>query len=103
MAEMAAEGLDAPWVPTSAALVASLHLALAYQDAGRVPEAIALFERVRDAEIARLGPDNPGTLTTLDHLAWAYRTAGRTAEATALLDASVTPGSPDSDLTTPRP
>ena len=86
MAEMAAEGLERTVGPDQRTLVASLHLALAYQDAGRLPEAIALFERVRDAEIARLGPDHPGTLTTLDNLAGAYRTAGRTAEAIALFE-----------------
>jgi eukaryotic-like serine/threonine-protein kinase len=45
---------------------------LAYQAAGKLPEAIALFERVRDAQIAKLGPDNPHTATTVNNLAVAY-------------------------------
>ncbi len=36
------------------------------------PEAIALLERVRDAQIAKLGPDHPDTLATLNNLAAAY-------------------------------
>jgi tetratricopeptide (TPR) repeat protein len=39
---------------------------------GKFPEAIALYERVRDARIAKLGPDHPGTLTTLNNLAATY-------------------------------
>ena len=35
------------------------NLAAAYRAAGKLPEAIALFERVRDAQIARLGPTTP--------------------------------------------
>ncbi len=62
------------------------NLAAAYRDAGRLPEAIALFERVRDARIARLGPDHPDTLTTLNNLALAYRDAGRLPEAIALFE-----------------
>ena len=31
-----------------------------------------MFERVRDAQIAKLGPDHPDTLTTLNNLAAAY-------------------------------
>ena len=48
------------------------NLAVAYRSAGRLPEAIALFERVRDGRIAKLGPDHPDTLTTLNNLAAAY-------------------------------
>ena len=62
------------------------NLASAYQAAGRLPEAIALFERVRDAQIAKLGPDHPDTLNTLDNLARAYQDAGKVPEAIALLE-----------------
>ena len=59
---------------------------MAYQAAGKLPEAIALFERVRDARIAKLGPDHPDTLATLNNLAAAYQAAGRHAEAIALFE-----------------
>ena len=59
---------------------------MAYQSVGKLPEAIALFERVRDAQIAKLGPDHPNTLTTLDNLAPAYRAAGKFPDAIALLE-----------------
>jgi tetratricopeptide (TPR) repeat protein len=55
-----------------------------YHHAGRVPEAIALAERVRDAEIARLGPDHADTLNSLDNLAKAYRAASKVSEAITL-------------------
>ncbi len=48
------------------------NLAFAYLETGKLPEAIALFERVRDAQIAKLGPDHPDTLITLNNLAAAY-------------------------------
>jgi hypothetical protein len=52
-------------------------LALAYHAAGKTPEAIALFEQVRDGYGKRLGADHPDTLRTLGVLALAYRDAGR--------------------------
>ncbi len=61
-------------------------LGLAYQTAGRLPEAIVLHERVRDAQIAKLGRDHPLTLTTLNNLASAYRAAGKLAESIALFE-----------------
>ena len=57
-----------------------------YKDAGRVPEAIAIFERLRDARVATLGPDHPDTLNTLNSLAAAYQAAGRIPEAIALFE-----------------
>jgi hypothetical protein len=45
---------------------------LAYRAVGKLPEAIALFERVRDAQVATLDPDHPNTLSTLNDLAAAY-------------------------------
>jgi tetratricopeptide (TPR) repeat protein len=62
------------------------NLALAYWNAGKTPEALALFEQVRDVRVKKLGPDHPHTLTTLDNLAGAYRSAGKTPEAIALYE-----------------
>ena len=78
--------------------------AAVYRDAGKFPEAIALCERVRDARIARLGPDHPDTLTTLNNLALSYHAAGKVCEAVGLLRAGpATPGSPCWAPTTPTP
>jgi tetratricopeptide (TPR) repeat protein len=52
------------------------NLALAYQEAGRVAEAIALFEQTLAAFAAVLGPDHPKTLISRANLASAYREAG---------------------------
>jgi hypothetical protein len=51
--------------------------AQAYQRAGRLGEAIELFEQVRAAMIKELGAEHPHTLTTLNNLAGAYKAAGR--------------------------
>jgi tetratricopeptide (TPR) repeat protein len=61
-------------------------LAGVYLAAGRTTEAVALFERVRDACWKELGADRPQTLITLEGLADAYRVIGKTAEAIALLE-----------------
>jgi eukaryotic-like serine/threonine-protein kinase len=85
MAKSAAEGIGRTKGPDHPyALTSVNHLAAAYRHAGRIPEAIALYERVRDAMIARLGPDHSETLSTLDSLALAYAAAGRVREAIAL-------------------
>jgi eukaryotic-like serine/threonine-protein kinase len=87
MAESAAKGLERTLGPDDAHTLAALsNLALAYQAAGKLPEAIALLERVRDAQIAKLGPDDRDTLTTLVNLASAYLSAGRLPEAITLLE-----------------
>ena len=44
----------------------------AYTKAGKHDKAIALYERIRDSQIATLGPDNPETLQTVNKLAAAY-------------------------------
>jgi tetratricopeptide (TPR) repeat protein len=62
------------------------NLASAYQDAGKLREAIALFEQVRDAVVKKLGADHPNSLGTLNNLAGAYRAAGRLREAIALYE-----------------
>ena len=85
MAEAAAKGLERTLGPEhSYTLDALNNLALAYQAVGRLPEAIALIERVRDARNAKFGPDHPENLTTLNNLAQAYKSVGRLPEAIAL-------------------
>ncbi len=60
------------------------NLASAYQAAGRVSEAIPLFERaLADCE-RLLGADHPDTLTSRNNVAYSYQAAGRTAEAIPL-------------------
>ena len=87
MAETAAAGLERTLGPDHANTLSWLdNLALAYRDAGKLPDAIALFERVREAMIAQLGPDHPTTLKTLNNLAGAYWTARRLPEAIALFE-----------------
>ena len=53
----------------------------AYESAGRLAEAIELFERVLAERERVLGVDHPDTLNTRDSLAGAYESAGRLAEA----------------------
>jgi tetratricopeptide (TPR) repeat protein len=59
-------------------------LAAAYQAAGRVAEAIPLFEQALIGRERLLGPDHPDTLNSRNNLANAYQDAGRVAEAIAL-------------------
>ncbi|MGO9901767.1 MAG: tetratricopeptide repeat protein [Solirubrobacteraceae bacterium] len=60
------------------------NLARVYQAAGRVPEAIAIFEPLL-ADVERiLGATHPDTLSTRENLAGAYRSIGRVADAAAL-------------------
>jgi serine/threonine protein kinase len=87
MAEAAAKGLERTLGPDHPATLITLKgLAAAFQADGKLPEAIALYERIRDAEIATLGPDHLDTLITLNNLAAAYQTAGRLPEAIALYE-----------------
>jgi tetratricopeptide (TPR) repeat protein len=51
-----------------------------------LPEAIALYEQVRDAQVKKLGADHPSTLITLDNLSKAYKAAGRLPDAIALFE-----------------
>ena len=65
--------------------LASRHsLAGAYREAGRLDEAIALYEQVFSGRSRVLGPDHPSTLTARLNLAGAYREAGRFDEAITL-------------------
>ena len=61
-------------------------LAAAYLAAGRIAEAIPLFEQTLAVRQAMLGPDDPETLTSQNNLASAYQDAGRTAEAIRLYE-----------------
>ena len=60
-------------------------LAAAYRTAGRIAEAVPLFERTLIARQRLLGPDHPDTLTSQNNLAATYQDAGRIAEAILLL------------------
>ena len=67
-------------------LAAHMNLAYAYRDAGRLAEAIPLFERtLADCEQI-LGDTHPNTLTLRNNLATAYQAAGRLAEAIPLFE-----------------
>ncbi len=67
-------------------LTSRSNLAVAYDDAGRLDEAIRLYERtLADAERV-LGDDQPQTLTSRSNLAYAYHMAGRQDEAIALFE-----------------
>ena len=57
------------------------NLAVAYQSAGRLDQAVLLFEQVLAAHEHVLGPDHPGTLAARNNLAGAYESAGRPDEA----------------------
>ena len=61
-------------------------LAAAYQDAGRVAEAIQLFEQTLAGRERLLGPDDPDTMRSRNDLARAYREAGRVADAVPLVE-----------------
>ncbi len=65
-------------------LTARNQLAGAYRDAGRLDEAILLFERNLTDFTGLAGPDHPHTLSSRRTLASAYRDAGRLDEAITL-------------------
>ena len=64
------------------------NLAGAYREAGRLREAITLYEQVLTdrIRIRILGEDHPDTLTSRNNLAGAYRAAGRLTEAITLYE-----------------
>jgi hypothetical protein len=62
------------------------NLASAYQDAGRLAEAIPLHERTLTDRERVQGPDHPDILASRGNLALAYRAAGRLAEAIPLFE-----------------
>jgi RNA polymerase sigma factor (sigma-70 family) len=61
-------------------------LAAAYLAAGRVAEAIPLFEQTLAARERLLGPEHSDTLTSRNNLASAYQDAGRAGEAVQLYE-----------------
>ncbi len=58
-----------------------------YRALGLYREALPLFEKVRDYDLAALGPDHPNTLNDQHNLALAYRAVGDRDEALKLLEA----------------
>ena len=62
------------------------NLAGAYYSAGRLGEAITLFEEVLADRVRVLGEDHPDTLISRNNLAAAYRAAGRLGEAIPLYE-----------------
>ena len=62
------------------------NLAYAYQSAGRLTEAITLYEQVLPDRIRVLGEDHPDTFTSRNNLAYAYQSAGRLGEAVILYE-----------------
>ena len=65
------------------------NLALAYQSAGHVDEAIALNEATLKQFESKLGPDHPETLRIRNNLTLAYYSAGRVAEALPLFESTL--------------
>ncbi|MGY2026961.1 tetratricopeptide repeat protein [Nocardia gipuzkoensis] len=70
----------------SETLTTANDLAHAYESAGRVAEAIALFEQNLDDRIRVLGASHPHTLMSRGNLATAYQAAGRLTEAIPLYE-----------------
>jgi serine/threonine protein kinase/tetratricopeptide (TPR) repeat protein len=90
MAKSASEGLARILGPDHPDTLNSRNnLAMAYLDAGRTAEAIALLEPTLARKESKFGPDHPDTLTCRNDLGLAYQDAGRTAEAIALLEATL--------------
>jgi serine/threonine protein kinase/tetratricopeptide (TPR) repeat protein len=61
-------------------------LAIALREAGEVKEAIAVGERVKDAQVQARGIDHPDTVSTVRNLALAYWAFGKNREAIGLLE-----------------
>jgi S1-C subfamily serine protease len=58
----------------------------AYQQVGRLADALALHQEAVKRSKAKLGPDHPTTLQAMQYLAWAYQSAGRLADALPLAE-----------------
>jgi tetratricopeptide (TPR) repeat protein len=67
-------------------LTSQNNLAGAYQAAGRIGDAVPLFERTLADSARVLGSDDVSTLKSRNNLAGAYRAAGRLGEAVPLLE-----------------
>ena len=74
----------------SYALISRNNLACAYRDAGRLSEAIDLFEQVLADRLRALEPDHLDILVSRNNLADAYKSAGRLNEAISLLEQNLT-------------
>ena len=70
-------------------LTSRANLAGAYQAAGRLADALPLFEATLADRERVLGPDHPYTLASRNNLAYAYRAAGRLADALPLFEATL--------------
>ncbi|WP_169806473.1 tetratricopeptide repeat protein [Actinomadura latina] len=79
-----AKGEDHPDTLASASKLAS-----AYQDAGRIQEAINLYESTLDSMRRVLGEDHADTLASASKLASAYQDAGRIQEAINLYESTL--------------
>ena len=71
-------------------LILCNNLAGAYESAGRLTQAITLYEQVLTDRTRILGNDHPQTLTSRNNLANAYRKAGRLTQAITLLEQVLT-------------
>jgi tetratricopeptide (TPR) repeat protein len=67
-------------------LKARSRLAAAYQEAGRVVDAVRLFEQILAWREGQHGVDDPDIIRSRNDLARAYRAAGRVAEAVPLVE-----------------
>ena len=81
------------------------NLANSYADLGRHAEALKLREETLALQKAKLGPDHPDTLSSMDNLAISYADLGRHADALklreetlALTKAKLGPDHPDTLL-----
>ena len=88
VAVAALEGTRAPDHPDT--LASRNNLAGAYREAGRLEEAIALFEQVLTDRTRVLGEDHPHTLASRNNLAYVYKRVGRLEEAIALYERVLT-------------
>ena len=78
------------------------NLASGYQAAGKLDQALPLFEETLALMKAKLGPDHPDTLTSMNNLAWlpGRREAG---QALPLFEETLALTKPSSAPTTPTP
>jgi serine/threonine protein kinase/tetratricopeptide (TPR) repeat protein len=67
-------------------LRAAHNLATAYWSAGRVSEALRLFEELVRLREVKIGPDHPDTLASMNNLAASYYATGHTDEALKLFE-----------------
>ena len=88
VAVAALEGTRAPDHPDT--LASRNNLAGAYREAGRLEQAIALFEQVLTDRTRVLGEDHPDTLASRNNLAYVYKRVDRLEEAIALYEQVLT-------------